>query len=301
MRGRLLADRQVLQRFGRLDRLECRFDELELDIDENRLLAAALRVAHQRVSDGLVRHRLASLRGIFEPICDEKMLDLSAARGRMRDGFYDRLNAHYWPAHRLAWLLLEGLGVEDLLRRGDTRCFAFLLDMNALFQGLVERLFRTALPSAYDVEAQAAQHSIIWNVAEQRSHSSLIPDLLVRYEPGALRLAVDAKYKLYDERRIDPSDVYQTFLYAYALGAPTDGARPSALIVYPASGEDPRALRLRIQPTRSTVEADIETLAIDIPNVLNELYEAGPRPMLDQVRATVERLLGLRSNESVDN
>lgn len=32
LRGRLLYDRQIRQRFGRLDRLECRFDEFESDI-----------------------------------------------------------------------------------------------------------------------------------------------------------------------------------------------------------------------------------------------------------------------------
>ena len=42
LRGRLLADRQVLERFGRVDRLLCRFDERKQDVAENQLLAAAL-------------------------------------------------------------------------------------------------------------------------------------------------------------------------------------------------------------------------------------------------------------------
>ncbi|WP_214105200.1 McrC family protein [Acrocarpospora catenulata] len=48
VRGRLLADRQMLRRFGRLDRLECRFDEFEADILDNQVCAAALQVAAQR-------------------------------------------------------------------------------------------------------------------------------------------------------------------------------------------------------------------------------------------------------------
>ncbi|MEV5829365.1 hypothetical protein AB0L25_27765 [Spirillospora sp. NPDC052242] len=35
VRGRLLADRQVMRRFGRLDRLECRYDERSGDILDN--------------------------------------------------------------------------------------------------------------------------------------------------------------------------------------------------------------------------------------------------------------------------
>ena len=50
LRGRLLLDRQVLRRFGRLDRLECRHDEHERDILENRILAAALRACGRRAA-----------------------------------------------------------------------------------------------------------------------------------------------------------------------------------------------------------------------------------------------------------
>ena len=45
LRGRILGDRQMLERFGQLDRIICRFDELEHDVVENQLLAAALQVA----------------------------------------------------------------------------------------------------------------------------------------------------------------------------------------------------------------------------------------------------------------
>src|SRR5206468_8367732 len=40
VRGRILPDRQILRRFGQLDRIHCRFDELEHDVDENRVIAA---------------------------------------------------------------------------------------------------------------------------------------------------------------------------------------------------------------------------------------------------------------------
>ena len=49
LRGRLLADRQLLRRFGQIQRLECRFDERVTDIPENQLLAAALDLLATRV------------------------------------------------------------------------------------------------------------------------------------------------------------------------------------------------------------------------------------------------------------
>src|SRR5690606_30813238 len=51
VRGRLLLDRQVRERFGQLDRLICRHDELETDVTENQILAAALRVAAWQARD----------------------------------------------------------------------------------------------------------------------------------------------------------------------------------------------------------------------------------------------------------
>jgi len=268
VRGRILADRQVLARFGQLDRIECRFDELEHDVDENRLLAAALRAAHQRVRSAAVRRRLARLRAVFDPICDVLQLDLGSAR---KDIAYNRLNAHYEQAHGLAWMLLDGLGVDDLLAPGGTRSFAFLLDMNLLFERFVEKLVRRALPDHYRVRYQAAQGSIIWNATVQRPYARVVPDLLVesRGHPPA-RLAIDAKYKLYDERRLDPSDIYQTFLYAYALGARPDEGPPTSLILYPSSLEGPQPVRLRIHPLHDRGAAEILGLGISIPTALGE-------------------------------
>ena len=53
LRGRLLIDRQVRRHYNQVDEVECRFDELEADIAENRILAAGLAVAGARV----YRHR----------------------------------------------------------------------------------------------------------------------------------------------------------------------------------------------------------------------------------------------------
>jgi len=37
---------------------------------------------------------------------------------------YNRLNEHYREAHALAWLILDGLGIEDLYTGGAHRTFA---------------------------------------------------------------------------------------------------------------------------------------------------------------------------------
>ncbi len=291
VRGRILADRQVLRRFGRLDQIVCRFDELEHDLDENRLLAVTLRVAHRRVSAPAVRRRLARLRAILDPICDLTQLDLQTVRTELA---YNRLNTHYEQAHALAWLLLDGLGVEDLLVPGETRGFAFLLDMNLLFERFVERIVRRVLPAEeFRVRYQASHGSILWNATAQRPYAHVIPDLLVEERSRRdARLAIDAKYKLYDERRLDPSDVYQTFLYAYGLGARAEGRPPAALILYPASGEELRRVGLQIRSPLGFPGAEVHALAIPIPAALDELEKDEPGAVLNALARIVRELTG---------
>ena len=291
VRGRILGDRQVLERFGRLDRIICRFDELEHDVDENRLLAAALRVASRRVETPIVHRKLARLRAVLEPICDPSKLDLKAARSEIT---YNRLNSHYQQAHALAWLILDALGVDDLLSPGPTRSFAFLLDMNLLFERFVERLVEGILsPRDYRVDYQVAHSSIIWNATTEKPYARVIPDLVVRTREGeSLRLAIDAKYKLYDERRIDASDIYQTFLYAYALGSPVEGRPPVSLLLYPASSAEPMAVHLKVRALLTVTGAEIVAVGIPIPAALEELQSGAQGPISAGLRSTISEALG---------
>ena len=162
---------------------------------------------------------------------------------------YDRLNAHYETAHRLGWLLFDALGIDDLFAPGEAQSFSFLLNMNQLFERFVTRVVEQVLPAArYRVTSQSPFKSVVWNVSSQRPYTSIIPDVIVeRRGESDGRVAIDAKYKLYDERGFDPGDIYQTFLYAFALGATASGGVPTSLLLYPATAKEPRSTRLRIR------------------------------------------------------
>jgi len=58
VRGRLLIRQQILRRFGRLDHLECRYDEYLTDIPENQLLLAGLTTCAGRVEHPAVAMRI---------------------------------------------------------------------------------------------------------------------------------------------------------------------------------------------------------------------------------------------------
>lgn len=269
IRGRLMVDRQVLRRYGRVDRVECRYDEHESDIVENQVLTAAIGLVVSRVKDEGVKIRLRRLRTVFEGACAAYTGSITEARSVI---VYNRLNEHYREAHELAWLIFEGLGVDELFQSQGSRCFAFLINMNNLFELFVSRWIKRLLrPTALGVRCQAKHRSIIWNATQNRSYASAIPDLLVEGgDVGSNRVAIDAKYKLYGERKLAPSDVYQLFLYAYAFGRHNEQAIPKAILVYPASFDALKEQQLEIRNVQGASGALIHALGLHIPSAIEE-------------------------------
>ncbi|MBI4590253.1 MAG: hypothetical protein HY725_15580 [Candidatus Rokubacteria bacterium] len=278
VRGRILVAEQVLRHFGRVDRVACRFDEHDFDVLDNRLVAAALRLCGRHVADEGVRRRVRIVQDLFEQICEPDQLDVVAARQMVS---YHRLNDHYRDAHTLAWLVIDGLGVRDLFDPGGLSCFAFLLDMNALFERFVSLLVAKLLGArGYRVRSQYADRSIILTADTNRPYGRVVPDLLIdRPGPPQERLAVDVKYKLYDERRLAPDDLYQAFLYAYAfkVGGSPQGAR--AVLIYPATRGLITATRLRVLPVSEPSSAEITAVGIAIPAALAEAKTARVGPV----------------------
>jgi len=294
VRGRLLGDQQVLRRFGQLDRLACRFDDHDQNIVENQLLAAALGRCASRVTNESVRRRVRRLLAIFQQVCRADELNLEAARTWIT---YHRLNEHYRDAHQLSWLLLDGLGTKDLLGPGKTSSFAFLIDMNRLFEMFVYRLVDLLLAgTGMRVHYQRGDRSIILNASTNQPYARMVPDVLIEATgPGsAARIAVDAKYKLYDERKLSSGDVYQAFLYAYAYGGAAGHVLPAALLVYPSSTRSSGSVRLRVRSVRSLAAAEILALGLSIPDTLAEVMSGvrGPatRTILDAIQQGISDL-----------
>jgi 5-methylcytosine-specific restriction enzyme subunit McrC len=260
----------VLKRFGKIDRLECRYDEYLTDIPENQILLAGLSVCAGRVRHPAVAMRVRRLLGIFAETCTLNECNWRQVRNAL---FYNRMNEHYREPHDLAWLILEGLGIKDIYASGSQRCYAFLLDMNRLFEQFVTRwlkdLFRN---SRFRVISQRRDRSILWNADLGCPYKAVIPDLLVenRDVPGQF-LPMDAKYKLYDNTdntTISSGDIYQTFLYAYAYGK-EHLILPTALIVHPASSTGRGQFRLHIRRD-GLPSAELQTVPIHIPTALND-------------------------------
>lgn len=272
IRGRLRILDQVRHHHGRIDVLECAYSEHETDILENRILAGALAAAARVCTDEEVLSRVRRLRPLLEEAADARGLDPESARQELD---YNRRNEHYRGAHEIAWLFLSRSGVDDVFAGGRTDSYAFLLDMNQLFEDFVTRLLRDALePAGTRVLAQRRDRTIVENELTNRPYSAIIPDILLddRGSYGRVRLPVDAKYKLYDQRRVDPSDVYQAFFYAYAYHRIHDAAHgvPAALLLYP-SAKGGTHVALKVRRADGAATARIRVVGIDIPAAIRAI------------------------------
>lgn len=286
VRGRLLGDKQLLHRIGRVDRVICRFDEHEQDVIENQVLAAALRAVAHRIRHDSVRQRAMALRGIFDVVCEPASLDVDSARERLS---YNRLNEQYREAHQLAFLILDAMGADDLLAPGATGCFAFLLDMNRLFERFVHRLVDICLAgTGARVRYQHVDNSIILNAMTGAPYKRVIPDLLIETSgPEPCCLAMDAKYKLYDDRDLSSGDVYQSFLYAHAYGGAAELKLPVSLLVYPTTGAATDSVRLRIKGGQGVVGAEVVALSLPIAGALAEVARGVRGAVTGNLRALV--------------
>jgi 5-methylcytosine-specific restriction enzyme subunit McrC len=275
LRGRLLADRQVMKRFGRVDQLECRYEEFETDIPENQLLVAALELCAQRVKNDLVRRQVRHLLMVFKQLCDPSTLNVYLLRESLS---YTRLNERYRKAHALAWLVLDGLGITDLLSPGTTESFVFLIDMNLLFEQFLWRALNTICSrSSLRVRYQLKNRSVLWNGLKNKPYSSIIPDFLID-DPSASNemkrcLPIDAKYKLYDELKVGNEDIYQCFLYAFAYEQPQSRGLPRALLLYPGTKSIPSEQVVEIRSVNSDTLGQVYALGVSIPSLLQEIID----------------------------
>ena len=267
MRGRLLAYEQATWHFGELQTLECRFDELETDVVENQLLAAGLAIAKRVATDEQARRLAGRAHAIFSEVADASSVSYDTPELE-----YTRRNSYYQAPHVIARMFLRNLAVNDLYSPGTGDSFAFLLDMNRLFEDFVTKLLTEAFACTdIRVRPQARDRTLIRDARTGRPYAAVIPDILLERMSGPpLRIPVDAKYKLYDERKIDQGDIYQVFFYAWAYANQETEADARAFILYPGSltsvGD-----HLVARAADGDRAAFIKAIPLDVPSMLDAI------------------------------
>ncbi len=233
VRGRIRFDEQIKRRFGVPLPIEVVFDEFTEDIEENRLVKAALhRLAHLPVRSQLARRDVHALRPGFDTV------ELGAYSRGTPEVQYTRLNNHYRPAVQLARLIIDNSSLE--LHHGEVTGASFLLDMNKVF----ERFLYVALREALKLSKSEWIHEKHLTL-DEASAINLYPDLSW-WSGRRCRFVGDAKYKWLAPSGFQHADIYQMLAYCTAADL------PSGLLIY-AKGESESGVH-RIRNTNKTIE-----------------------------------------------
>ncbi|MEV0221087.1 hypothetical protein [Streptomyces sp. NPDC050704] len=284
VRGRLLADRQILRHYGRLDLLACRFDEHDTDIVDNRLCAAAVDLAARTARSPAVRARARRAAAQFAQVAPTRLDDLRTALAGLD---YHRHNSHYEGAHRWAALLLSGGGIADLFASGPLASRAFLIDMNVLFESFATQLLREASAgTGFTVRDQSRHRGVLRDERTGRHYSEVRPDVLISgsRDGEPVSRPVDIKYKLYDGRKLGTPDLYQAFLYAQALARQPRGGTPTCVLLHPGGVSAPRE-SVAVRRWDGSTSARVRSVALDLPSVLDALAGAEREAVLAGVFA----------------
>jgi 5-methylcytosine-specific restriction enzyme subunit McrC len=260
VRGRVRFQDQIRSRFGRLPPVEVAYDDFTEDIDENRLIRAALHQLHRlRIRSEKTKSLLRAAGASFHNIT------LVDYRSGLPSISYNRLNAHYKPVVELARLIAQNTSVRD--DYGSIQCSAFLVDMNVVFEEFVRTAIREALRLSIDSFPRAAAGKNLWLDSTHRIR--LEPDLSWWVGPHC-HFVGDVKYKKRGSKPFN-NDVYQALAYATALNL------PSAMLVYP-TGEEPAA---NYQLVNCAKQIEVRTLDL----------AAMPSQLMAQVRDLVGEIV----------
>ncbi len=215
VRGRIRVGDQMSRRPGMLLPLEVAYDDFTVDIPENRILRAAIRLMLQvpRVSDD-VRWKLAHLDSKLDGV---SQLQFGAALPPWTES---RLNERYIPALRLAEIILRNMSAEAGI--GHYSVASFVVNMAKVFEDFVTTSLREAL-EGYSGET-SGQYEAFLDEAEvgQNGNRVRMSVDIVHSVRGVPAMVFDAKYKAASAAGGYPNaDHYQMLAYCTALRVPT--------------------------------------------------------------------------------
>jgi 5-methylcytosine-specific restriction enzyme subunit McrC len=272
VRGRIRFDDQIRDRFGIFPPAEVRFDEFTEDIEENRLLKAAIvRLQRLRIRSDAARR---SLRALESALGSVQLVDYD--RRRLPELIYTRLNQHYRAAVELAKLILRSASFEQ--RSGKTWATAFLVDMNEVFETFVVTALREALRLSDQTFPQGAKGRRLY--LDEGRVVALKPDISW-WHSSICSFVGDVKYKRTGAERATNSDLYQLLAYCVATDL------PAGLLVY-AAGEDEPATHRVVNLGR-----DLQVVTLELRGQPSEILMQIAR-LAQRIRTIRERSLTSR-------
>lgn len=229
---------EQLRRPGRDHLFAVAYDEFTADIPLNRVFRFVVERLWKATHDGENRRLLGELRQWLDEVTLPPVMPSSTASPTL----ITRLNRRLEPLLNLARLFLDGGAMQ--LAAGNMSTFAFVFDMNHLFEAFVVNFVRRyrdeVLPAHLrdcDLLPQASGAAKYLARSDGEPVFRLKPDLALR-QGRAFPLLVDAKYKWLDGSAgggVSRTDFYQMFAYAHRYDC------PRVLMLYPQTADIPNA------------------------------------------------------------
>jgi len=240
-----------LRRPDRAHRFAVAYDEFTADILLNRIFRFVVERLVWLARSAVNVRLLGELRGLL----DDVTLLPTVTVADVDQVALNRLTSRYAPLLNLARLFLEQGALQTA--SGDTSLFAFVFDMNVVFEGFIAGFLRRHRALAIPAELQPCTLAIQSRGrqlhlarSEGKALFRLKPDLLFR-QGEAAPLIMDTKYKQLtpSDRKlgISEADFYQMFAYARRY------ACPRVILLYPQSAQVTTPVRRRF-----TLEVDTD-------------------------------------------
>ncbi len=276
---------QQLRQPVRQHRFDVAYDEFTPDNTLNRVLRYVVELLWLHTADSDNRRLLGNLRQWLGDITLLPVVSPQMASPTL----ITRLNRQYEPLLNLARLFLQTGTLE--LSTGRTSSFAFVFDMNSLFEafivGLIEKQRQHILPDAlYDCTLHPQSRHTTRYLARTEAGKGVFllkPDLVLR-QGSHFPLLLDTKYKRLKgdglKLGIAQSDFYQMFAYSQRYQC------PHVLLLYP-QGERPLRRRFLLPDGKGMISAATVDLRRDLRGrngrlaLMNELSEIIKREVAD--------------------
>jgi len=188
LRGKYLITQNIRHNFTK-SKIYCEFDEFSVDNELNQFFLFALQMFLPHVKQKkYLKECLLALDGVSQQTFDAKSIKLH----------FHKLNSRYKPSYEFAVMLLQRY--IPLFANGE-KSFAFLFDMNELFEHFIGKIYQ--------------QIDATTQLQKQKNYGSLVlkPDILTR------NMIIDTKYKKLSSREeLRVGDKYQMFVYGINLG-----------------------------------------------------------------------------------
>jgi|APSaa5957512535_1039671.scaffolds.fasta_scaffold00891_13 5-methylcytosine-specific restriction enzyme subunit McrC len=250
LRGKLIFQQQIINDSKTKLEFACEHDEFEYDNLENQILLYCLERCYYITINNDRKKEIRRMMGLLEGLVNHK--EISSDDLKMIN--YNQMNQHYKKVHELCKLIVNSIRITDFYEQKSRFVNSFFVDMNAVFEKFVFKLFH----KYYPLPSKEQQRYASWEIESSGKKYNIIPDILIydknRYE---IETIIDTKYK--DD--LSESDRFQIAFYI------RDYDKMKGYAILPKT-QDSKLQTLKA--TRQNIE--IKICFIDIDEVLTLIY-----------------------------